>query len=168
MLSNEFLTLREAMDRLLQDSFVRSPGNQGTQQARFFVPPANAWESQDEVVLELALPGVNPDNVDITYEQDTLTISGYFQQPERSNGQNGQNGHNGHNGQSGRNWILFELPRGQFHRRFNLQVPLDADRVEATYNNGILTLHLPKSEAVKPRKIQVRTTQSQLTTENAQ
>jgi HSP20 family protein len=166
MLSSEFLTLREAMDRLLQDSFVRNQGNPTAQDGRFFVPPANAWESQDEVVLELALPGVNPDNVDITFEQDTLTISGHFQQPQRSNGQNGQNGHNGQNGQSGRNWILFELPRGQFHRRFNLQVPLDADRVEATYNNGILTLHLPKSEAVKPRKIQVRTAQSQIT-ENA-
>jgi HSP20 family protein len=128
------------------------------------VPVANAWESRDEVVLELALPGVNPDNVDITFEQETLTISGRFEQPEYGNGQSG-NAQNG-NGQSGRTWVLRELPRGQFLRRFNLQVPVDVERVEATYNNGILTLHLPKSEAVKPRKIQVRTAQPQLSESN--
>jgi len=164
MIGNEFLTLREAMDRLLQDSFVRSYDGRTPQQSQVMVPVANAWESRDEVVLELALPGVNPDNVDITFEQETLTISGRFEQPEPSNGQNG-NGQNG-NGQSGRNWVLRELPRGQFHRRFNLQVPVDVERVEATYTNGILTLHLPKSEAVKPRKIQVRTAQPQLNETN--
>lgn len=146
--NSEFLTLRDAMDRLLQDSFVRmQPGNgngNGSSEGRAFVPAADAWESQDEVVVELALPGVNPDEVDITFEQDTLTVTGQLGLTTKPEGQH---------------WILRERPRGTFQRRFSLQVPVDVERVEATYNNGILTLHLPKSEAVKPRKITVKSGQ---------
>lgn len=143
--TQDLWTLRQAMDQLFQDNFNRmsQPGyanggaNDNTTAA--LTPRADAWESSDELMIELSLPGVNPDDVDIVFEQDTLTIQGNFQ-----------------NSEEGRNWVLRERPRGTFRRRFTLQVPVDVEKVEANYQNGILSLRLPKSEVVKPRKISVK------------
>ncbi|MDQ4076667.1 MAG: Hsp20/alpha crystallin family protein [Chloroflexota bacterium] len=137
--ANEFLTLRNAMDRLFQDSFERRQrGGRGYEEP-YLVPRADAWESQDEVTIEMAVPGVNPEDVNITVEQDTLTVQGRF--PERA---------------QDKNWILQERPIGQFQRRFTLNVPVNVNKVEANYRNGLLILTLPKSEESKPRKIQVQ------------
>ncbi|MDQ4076920.1 MAG: Hsp20/alpha crystallin family protein [Chloroflexota bacterium] len=138
MNANEFLTLRNAMDRLFQDSFNRWQQT-GNGDERVLVPRADAWESEDEVTVEMALPGVSPENVDITVEQDTLTIQGTFPPLD-------QNKH----------WILRERPHGTFQRRFNLHVPVDVNNVSANYRNGLLILTLPKSEESKPRRIEVR------------
>ena len=139
--NHEILSLRNAMDRLFQDSFTRmtqrEPGNGFDEQ--YLVPRADAWEGEEEVTIELALPGVNPDDVDITFEQDTVTIQGRYPHQEAD-----------------KNWILRERPRGPFRRRFSLNIPVAVDKVEATYHNGLLVLTLPKSEASKPRKIEVK------------
>lgn len=144
--ANELLSLRSAMDQLFQDSVNRmlQPEGNGSRNGQsyegsYLVPRADAWENDEQVVIELALPGVEPQNVDITFEQDVLTIQGQFSSREE-----------------GRNWILRERPRGSFRRRFNLQVPVEVDNVEARYQNGLLLLTLPKSEASKPRKIEVK------------
>jgi len=135
----EMMTLRDAMDRLFQESFVRMPRTNGGTVGQYLTPPADAWESEDEVVIELALPGADPNKVDVTFEQDSVVITGEIEPlPE------------------GKNWILRERAHGPFQRRFNLNVPVNADKAEASFHNGILTLHLPKSEAVKPRKITVK------------
>jgi HSP20 family protein len=135
--NDDAMTLRDAMDRLFEESFVPMPRGDGRGAA--FVPAADAWETEDTVHIELALPGVDPESVDVTYEKDTLTISGQFQAREED-----------------RNWVIRERPRGGFRRRFNLYVPVKAGEADASYRNGILTVELPKSEEVKPRKITVR------------
>jgi len=138
---HDVVSLRDAMDRLFQESFVRSPrGDNGGAAGQYLIPPADAWENEDEVVIELALPGANHESVDVTFEHDSVTISGQIQGPAE-----------------GHAYILRERATGPFQRRFNLNVPVDADKAEATFDNGLLRLRLPKSEAVKPRKIQVRT-----------
>lgn len=135
----ELFTLRNAMDKLFEDSYqrVQAPVNQRFNE-NYLTPSADAWENEQQVTIEMALPGVNPEDVEITFEQDTLTIGGTF--PARDDS---------------KNWILREIRRGTFQRRFTLQVPIDVDNVEATYRNGLLVLTLPKSKAVKPRKITV-------------
>ena len=141
MSNQELMSLRRAMDLLFQDSLDRMSGterNGNRYREQHLVPRADAWETDDEVLIQMALPGVDSENVDVTFEQDMLTIQGSFEGTDRE----GQH-------------ILSELPRGQFRRRFTLQVPVDVDKVEASYQNGLLTLHLPKSERVKPRKISV-------------
>ncbi|HYN87842.1 MAG TPA: Hsp20/alpha crystallin family protein [Ardenticatenaceae bacterium] len=140
----EMVSLRDAMDRLFQDSFVRMPkaGNgdgNGHSSAHYLIPPADAWETEDELTIELAVPGVDPQRVDVTFEQDALLISGQIEAPAENP-----------------NWILRERARGAFQRRFNLSVPVDVEKVEARVHNGILTVRLPKSEAIKPRKIAVK------------
>lgn len=134
----DFVSLREAMDRLVEDSFVRTPrgGNGADGQFR---PAADAWESEDAVVIELSLPGASPDDVEITYEQDTLVIGGSV--PARDDAHT---------------YVLAERARGPFQRRFTLNTSIDVDKAEASFHNGVLTLRLPKSEAIKPRKINVR------------
>jgi HSP20 family protein len=133
----ETLSLRDAMSRLFEDSFVRMP--QGTAQAAGgFAPVADAWEDGDAVTIEMILPGMNPDQVEVTFEQDSLVVSGEL--PER---------------EDDRTWILRERARGRFTRRFTLGVPIDPDRVEASFTNGVLSLRLAKREEIKPRKIAV-------------
>lgn len=139
MNANEFLTLRNVMDRVFQDSYDRTMRNGNGAKDDALVPRADAWEDDEQVGIEMALPGVTPEQVDITFEQDTITIQGTLQAEAE-----------------GKNWILRERPRGTFRRRFTLQVPIDPERVEASYRDGVLYLTLPKSEAVKPRKITVK------------
>ncbi len=134
----DFVTLREAMDRLMGEGFgqgwTAGNGKQGTE----IRPAVDAWENEDEVVLEVALPGVTPDEVDVTFDKDSLTVAGSFAARD-----------------SEKTWVLRERGRGDFKRRFALQTPIDVDKVEARFDRGILTLRLPKSEAVKPRKIEI-------------
>jgi HSP20 family protein len=139
MNANELLSLRNSMDRLFQDSFNQwqQGGRNGSDTA--IVPRADAWENEEVVTIQMALPGVRPEDVDITVEQDVLTIQGRFPERERE-----------------KNWILQEHPKGHFRRRFTLQVPIDVDNVNANYQNGLLILTLPKSEESKPRKIEVK------------
>jgi HSP20 family protein len=135
----EAVTLRDAMDRLLQESFVRPARTNGDSGGSYLVPPADAWESNDEVLVEMALPGVDPDDVEVTFAQNTVTVRGHFEPADED-----------------KSWVLRERARGQFSRTFNLNVPVEADRADATFRNGVLVLRLPKSEAIKPRKIEVK------------
>jgi len=135
----DFVSLREAMDRLVEDSFIPAFKGGDVRANGSYRPAADAWESADAVVVELALPGADPNSVEVTYEQDSLTVSGTL--PERDADQT---------------WVLRERPRGGFQRRFALNTPIEVEKAEATFKDGVLTLRLPKSEATKPRKINVR------------
>ena len=141
--NREMTTLREAMNRLFEDSVVWNPdfylgGTNGTREARL---PIDAYTTDDEIVVTAVVPGVKPEDVEITYEGDTLTIKG--QMPQRI---------------ENANYIFAERFHGSFVRTLQLNVPIDADKIEASFEDGILTLVLPKSEAVKPRVIKVKTT----------
>lgn len=133
----DVLSLRQAMDRLVEDSVVRWPAG-ATRAGGTLVPSVDAWEEGDTVVVELAMPGVAPDAFDVTIERDTLVVSGEV--PARADD---------------KTYLIKERARGRFERRFDLSVPLDVDKIEATYADGILRLVLPKAESVKPRKIEV-------------
>ena len=136
---HNILTLHRTMDRLFEDSINRIHKEiDHNMQDNYIIPRADAWENDDEVVIELSLPGVKSDDVDITFEKDTLTVDGKIGSYDEQ-----------------KNWILRERRRGSFHRSFSLRVPIDVDQVEATYRDGLLVLRLPKSEAIKPRKIAV-------------
>ena len=133
----EMLSLRQAMDRLVDDSLVRWPAA-AARGASALTPAVDAWEEGDTVVVELAMPGVAPDAFDVTIERDTLVVTGEVAPREE-----------------GKTWLIQERPRGRFERRFDLSVPLDVDKIEARYTDGVLRLVLPKAESVKPRKIEV-------------
>jgi HSP20 family protein len=121
------------LDRLTQQVF----GTQGTL-ARPAVMPMDAWRDGDTFVVELDLPGVNPDSINLDVERNVLTVKA-----ERP----------GRDGDT--ELIAAERPRGVFSRQLILGDTLDTERVAASYDAGVLTLRIPVAEQAKPRKITI-------------
>jgi HSP20 family protein len=130
------LPLRDAMNQLLEGSFI-APWSQFSQSTRSI--PIDVFEMDDAFVVKAFTPGLTPEQLEISVEQGTATISGEAKTdtPEHAR------------------ILLNELRPGWFRRTFSLPLPIDADKVEARMDNGVLFLLLPKAEAAKPRKIQV-------------
>jgi HSP20 family protein len=126
------------MDRLFEESFV-SPRT-WTGMAESQVVPMDCYATTDELVVEAHLPGVKPDEVDITVEGNVLTISG-----ETKSERQGEEG----------SMVFSEIRRGRFSRSLTLPTGLEPDRATAEFEDGVLTLRLPKAEQVKPRQIKI-------------
>jgi len=135
----ELMTLRQAMDRLFDDDVFRplrwSNGSQGSPAL-----PLDVTTSTDELVVEAALPGVKPEDVAITVEDGTLTISGTTAAERRA-----EDG----------SYLVQEIRRGAFSRSVTLPSGLEADKATATFEDGVLSLRIPKAEQVKPRQIRI-------------
>lgn len=141
----EAVTLREAMDRLFEDSYT--PARRRNQAAeQVWRLPLDAYVTPEEIIVLANMPGVKPEDVEITVEGDTLTIRGERPAPIENV-----------------NYVMQERTFGKFQRTLNINVPVDANRAEARYENGLLTLVIPKAEAAKPKVIQVATKQAQPT-----
>jgi HSP20 family protein len=136
----EPLTLRDAMDRLLADSFVRPERrwSEGTAE-RSLRLPIDAYSTAEEIVIVASLAGLTPEEVEINIEGDTLTIRGELRGPLENV-----------------DYLLQERSSGAFSRTLTLNVPVQADKAEAVFENGLLTLTLPKAEETKPKLIKVK------------
>jgi HSP20 family protein len=131
------VSLRDAMGRL-HDTY--SPPRRFEQRAERQPArlPVDVYSTEDEIVIMAAVPGLDPEEVNITLEAETLSIRGELKPPIEN--------------------VTYELQEryyGPFSRTFTINVPVDTDNVEATFENGLLTLVLPKAEEVKPRTIKV-------------
>jgi HSP20 family protein len=136
---NEMLTLREAMNQLLEDSFVAPTG--GRRQQGGFVPALDLSETPDGYLVEVAVPGMKPEDVQITLENNVLTIKGELHQESED---------------KKRNYHRVERRYGTFQRTIALPSTVKADGIQAEMTNGILRLDIPKAEEVKPRRIDVK------------
>jgi HSP20 family protein len=137
----ELMTLRSAMDRLFEDSFVRRPFGSGFEGTNSL--PLDVTSTSDALLVEAALPGIKPEDVEITVEDGTLSIRGNYRE-ERREGE-GEN-------------LLSEIRRGSVYRTLTLPSGLEADNATATFEHGVLKLRIPKAEAVKPRQIRISPT----------
>ncbi|CAN5737306.1 Hsp20/alpha crystallin family protein [soil metagenome] len=135
----ELLSLRQAMDRLFDDSFIR-PGTLADGQNPLAL---DVYSNEDAIVIEAALPGVRPEDVDISILGDTLTISGRTTDERKSE----ESGH-----------AYREIRRGAFSRSLTLPGGLDADSTAASFEHGLLRLSIPKAEEAKPRQIRINPT----------
>ena len=108
---------------------------------RPWVPRADIYETEDHVVLQLDVPGVNPETIDIQCEKGMLNIKG-----ERLFGGNAPE----------RKYYRVENLYGPFERYFAIRRTLDTNKVEAKYEEGVLTLTFPKTEEAKPKKIEIQ------------
>jgi HSP20 family protein len=134
----EMMTLREAMDRLFDDAFTRPlSGRDG-----WSVPAIDMYQTEDEVVVKATLPGFSPDDVQINVTGDVLTLRGETKHEEET---------------QEKSWHIREHRFGRFERTIPLPVQVTADRANAEFENGMLTITLPKAEEVKPKTIAVRT-----------
>jgi HSP20 family protein len=133
----EAVSLSDAFSHLLRDSFVR-PGT--LMQGASASLPLDVIENENEFVVKASLPGLKPEEVQITIHGDTLTIRGETKADEEKKGET---------------WHLRERRYGAFQRSVSLAVPLDSDKAAASFEHGVLTLTLPKAEQAKPRQIKV-------------
>lgn len=144
---NEALSLREAMNQLLEGSFIR-PGTMLTSAAgaTSFSFPLNVYGVGDELKVEALLPGVSEEDVQVGINQGVLTIEAKRHRWQPSESQT---------------WYVREIQAGQFTRALTLPYPVEVDQVQAHFTNGVLTLTLPKAEAAKPKRIQITSGQAQ-------
>ncbi|MGI8825422.1 MAG: Hsp20/alpha crystallin family protein [Chloroflexota bacterium] len=142
-----YLPLRDAIDRLFAGSVITPQAFGGD--AGF--PPTDMHMDEDNVIVHMSIPGAKPDDINVSVTGDTVTITG-----EVSHTRHGGEGSEGDQGQQKAHTYFQEIWSGRFQRSFGLPTQVDADNANATFENGVLTLTLPKSEATKPRKIQIQ------------
>jgi HSP20 family protein len=116
------------------------PQTERTRGGRVYRPNVDILEKQDELLVVADMPGVKGGEIDIRFEDGELTIHG----PSAAR-------------QEGVRYLLQEYGVGDFYRTFRVSERIDAAKISAEYKDGVLVLHLPKVEAVKPRKIKVKT-----------
>ncbi len=134
------LSLREAMDRLLEESFLKPSegsllpvGEEGL--------AVDVYTTDDDVIVKAAVPGVDPEDIDISIVGDTLTIRGEIRSEEEI---------------SDENYVRRECRYGAFRRSLVLPTAVEDEAAEAEIENGVLKLILPKSEQVKPKTITIK------------
>jgi HSP20 family protein len=135
----EAVTLRDAMNTLFQESFVRPSSFLGANGGSSSLP-LDVCETENEFVVKASLPGVKPDDVQITVHGDTLTIRGETRAEEERKGEQ---------------WHVRERRHGAFQRSVSFTAPVNADKAQAQYEHGVLVLTLPKADEAKPRQIKI-------------
>lgn len=138
----EMTSLRDAMDRLFEDSFVRVP--------RLW-PASGTWElpvdmhqTADELVVKASLPGFKPEEVDISISDGAINIKGEHKEEQAVEEED---------------YFYKERRYGAFSRSLPLPVKVKSDKAEAVFEDGVLTLTLPKAEEIKPKQIKVKAKQ---------
>lgn len=153
-LANEAMAWNNVMNRFfnnLADEYARSGGSTGSTSAENGSSngsengqetwlPLDVWATADNFQVNAYLPGINPEDVEITFEGEELLIRGKLPAA-----------------QEGAEFIKRELYHGAFARRISFNVPVDADKIEAHFHNGLLSLIIPKAEAIKPKQIKIQT-----------
>jgi len=137
---SELMSLREAMDRLFEDSFVR-PYRGLTARGEVAAPALDIYQTPSEVVVKASLPGVKSEDVSIDITGDSLTIKGESKAEQEIKKED---------------YLYQERRYGAFSRCVALPSGLKTDKAEATLEDGILTITIPKAEEVKPKKISVK------------
>lgn len=130
--------LRQQIERMFEEA---APGARAAEGGRVLRPAVDVVEDADALTVEVDLPGIDHGTLDVQLTGEELVIKAERKWTAPENGA----------------CVHSERPYGQFHRSFRLGIPLQADKVEARYKDGVLKVRLPKAEVLKPRKVQVRT-----------
>lgn len=136
----ELVTLRQAMDRLFDDTLFRPLGGMSAS-ADYARLPLDIRTTADALLVDASLPGIKPEDVEITVENGTLTIRA----EDRSEQATEDGG-----------WLVREISQGTVMRSVTLPNGLEADKAEATFEHGLLKLRIPKAEQLKPRQIRIQ------------
>lgn len=137
---NDLNRMRNELDRIFQDPF--SLVTLGTSFFEGWTPALDIYEDKDKYVAKAELPGLKNEDIDVSLEGNTLTISGERKQEEERK-----------EGDTYRSERYF----GRFQRSVTLPARVDASKIQATYKDGVLTVSIPKTEEAKPKQIEVKT-----------
>jgi HSP20 family protein len=135
----EFVTLQDRMNRLFRDSF-EPEGRQEALTTTTFAPPVDVYEDEHNITLKIEVPGIDEKDIDIRVENNLLTVHGErkFEKEEKEE-----------------NFRRVESSYGSFTRSFTLPQTVDAEKVTANYDKGVLKITLPKKAEAKPKQIKV-------------
>jgi HSP20 family protein len=136
----EMVSLRSAMDRLFEDSFVNPTSWRTISDGDTVNAPIDVHETADELVVTASLPGMKAEDVEITMTGQTLTLRGEFKADEEIKREQ---------------YLYRERRFGSFSRTIQLPVRVQGDQAKASFTDGILSLSIPKAEEVKPRQIRI-------------
>ena len=136
----DLVSTQDRFNQLFNDTFARAFGDQQEVSPRAWIPPVDIFETGDSLVLKAELPGINPDDVEIRVEDNTLYLKGErkFEKEVKEESLH-----------------RVERSYGTFTRSFALPNTINADTVKAEYESGVLTLTMPKREEAKPRTIKI-------------
>lgn len=134
----ELLAMQRRLDRLFGTMAPAAPREES------FETALDMYETENDVVVKVTVPGFTPDDIQVTLTGDTLTIKGEFKQEQEQRDEK-------------RDYIRREIRRGSFQRSVALPSGIKADEAKAEFENGVLVLTVPKAEEEKPRTIQVIT-----------
>ncbi len=134
-----FADLRYMMDKAFEDTVRPVPLRRGFSE----IPsvPLDMYQTADDVVVKATIPGINPEDVDITITGDVLTIKGENKVEEEK---------------KNTDYFYRERGVGSFTRTINLPADLQTDKADASFENGVLTLSIPKAEEIKPKQIKIK------------
>jgi HSP20 family protein len=136
---NELRWMQENVDRLWKDFY--GPGGDGAEIEHWAIP-LDVMEEGDNIVIHASMPGVDPKNIDVSIENDVLTIKGHTRE-EREHTEG--------------NYLMRERRSGAFHRSLRLPDTVNTEKAHPYYDHGVLTVTLPKVEGKKARKLTVAT-----------
>ena len=136
--AREMMTLREAMNRLFDDSFTRPVGSNGISSV---IPAIDLYQTDDEVVVRASLPGLKSEDVQISVTGEVLTLRGEFKALDEK---------------KEAAWHIRERRYGAFERTIMLPTDVQTEKAKADFEDGILTITLPKAEAVKPKTVAIK------------
>jgi HSP20 family protein len=134
-ISELFNELEEMMSRTFGEVGFAEPARE------FLAPSLDLSETEDAIELRMDLPGIRPEEIQIELSGNRLSISGERKEEEE---------------EKGRTYHRIERREGKFSRSIDLPCPVDEDQIDARYESGVLKVRIPKSEATKPRKIEVK------------
>jgi HSP20 family protein len=134
----EFWNMRRMMNRFVDEAFDRQVTGWAPEEWGLAL---DVSETADQYVVKASIPGINPDDLEITFNNDVLTIKGEIQSEEES---------------EDRRYHLRERRYGRFSRSLTLPTKIDADKISANYETGVLTLTLPKAEEAKSKRIAIQ------------
>lgn len=141
----EALTLHDAMNQLFAQSFVRPGWTAGSPQA--WAVPVDVFETDQGYQVRALLPGIQPKDIDLTLQQNTLTIKGEFHPTVKEDQQV--------------TWLMQEIGSGTFERTLTFPKPFDTNKVETSYEHGVLSILIPVSESSRPKRISITGSQQQ-------
>jgi HSP20 family protein len=179
----DMLRFRHMIDRMFEEGYGRQR-RPGFEHLGYNLP-IDVCETGDEYLVRAAVPGVHPQDIDVSVKEDTVTIRGQLREPEwlrrethqhqatgQPTGQTQQTGQQPRTGQytgqtqqtgqgqgysyAGTECWLQEIPYGRFSRTITLPTPINSNNARAEFDNGMLILHLPKTEEARPRRIEVQ------------
>ncbi len=135
----EMMSLRSMMDRMFDNSFINAPSSWF--QSGNWDLALDVAETDDKFMVKASLPGINPDDLEVTYNANVLTIKGEVKEEEEK---------------EDKRYHLRERRYGAFSRSISLPSSVNAEKIKASYESGVLTLELPKAEEAKAKRIQIQ------------